>query len=110
MEKQTLPQQQRKFLPHYFKYIGRGVVLLGFILFFSKVVVDNINPYIGFGLMLIGLFLFGFAKEKNENEILLKKSQQHQPGLQPPFPNYLKKIGAGIVLFTAVVLFLPQYG
>jgi hypothetical protein len=102
MEKQAHPQQLRKFLPHYFKYIGRGVMLLGFILFFSKAIFENINPYIAFGLLLIGSLLFAFAKEKVENDIFMKL-QQNQPG-QPPFPNYFKKIGAGTVLFTIAVL------
>lgn len=105
MEKQAYPQQQGRFLPYYFKYIGRGVGLLGLILFFSKLVVDVVNPYIGFGLMLTGIFLFAFSKEKIENENLMKKSQQlYQRGLQPPFPNYFKKIGAGLVLFAIFIL------
>jgi hypothetical protein len=102
MEKLRDSQQQGKFLPYYFNYIGRGISLLGLILFFSHAVIEFINPYVGFGLMLTGLFLFAFAKERIGNEILIKKSQQHRWKF---LPHYFKYTGRAINLLGGILFF-----
>jgi hypothetical protein len=116
MEKQTQPQPQPKFLPPYFKFIGGGIILLSLILIITNLVFGqyNIIRPLALWLVLVGIILYVMSKGKIEKEKLMKAQQQHQPGPRPPFPNYFKKIGIGIILFVLfglipITLYLKTY-
>jgi len=93
-------QKQFKVLPHYFQFIGVGIMFLGVILVIKVTLgQSNIIPLnIALGIILFGFILFAFAKGKIEEEKIMKKK------LQPGFPNYFRKIGIGTILFGIIVL------
>ena len=96
-------QPQLKFLPHYFKLIGGGIILLGITLIITRLVFGQYNmvrPNIALWIIYFGFMLFAFAKGKIEDKKLMEKK------VQPGLPNYFKKIGIGIVLF-AIIVFIP---
>src|ERR1035437_6618047 len=77
MEKQRHHQPQLRLLPHYFKKIGRGIILLVIIILiicsYFKVEFKNYNPIIAtvlLDLITIGGLLYTFAKDKIEDELL----------------------------------------
>jgi len=76
MEKQRHHQPQLQLLPHSFKLIGRGVMLLGAIIISITYKVDlgkynSISSKVLLDVIIIGLLLFTFAKEKIEDELLM---------------------------------------
>ena len=76
MEKQPHQQPQLRLLPHYFKFVGRVILLLGLALIsitykedFGKY--NNIRAKVLLGTILIGFLLYSFAKEKIEDELMI---------------------------------------
>lgn len=76
MEKQQHHQPPLRLLPHSFKYIGRGVILLGIIIMSITHKVDFgkyniVRAKVLLDLLFIGSLLCAFAKEKIEDELLM---------------------------------------
>ncbi len=76
MEKQIHHQPQIRLLPHSFKLIGRGVILLGLIIISITYKVDlgkynSIRAKVLLDVIILGFLLFTFAKEKIEDELLM---------------------------------------
>jgi hypothetical protein len=76
MQKQRKHQPQIRLLPHSFKLIGRGIILLGLIIISITYKTDigefnNIRSKVLLDMIIIGCLLMSFAKEKIEDELLM---------------------------------------
>lgn len=77
-ERKRLDKMNKFQLPHRFKRIGWGVVIVAFLLMIAKKFVDEpswVKPVLT-NLMIVGFLLISLAKEKLEDELIEKLRAQ----------------------------------
>lgn len=71
MQKQRHHQPQLRLLPHYFKFIGSGIAVIGFIIICIIGEYNNIRGKVLLDMINIGCLLICFSKERIEDELLM---------------------------------------